>query len=182
MPIIFEARQISKSFGPVPALSDVSVTLHAGQVLGVIDENTALPNTDRLSGLLHLRNGAMMAEVERYLALMKTKLNAPHDLITSLSGGNQQKVIIARWLMSEARILIMDEPTRGIDVNAKYEIQSVLRRLTEECSVAIILIFSEMEEVLDVADRILVMHEGVGKGIAPAASHTQQSLLHLAMN
>ena len=147
-----------------------------------IAENAALPSMDRFSGLLHLRNRAMMAEVDGYLAQMKTKLNSPRDLITSLSGGNQQKVIIARWLMSEARILIMDEPTRGIDVNAKYEIQSVLRRLTEERGVSIILISSEMEEVLDVADRILVMHEGVGKGIAPAASHTQESLLHLAMN
>ena len=105
---------------------------------------------------------------------MKTKYHSLRDPITSLSGGNQQKVIIARWLLREAKILIMDEPTRGIDVNAKYEIQAELRRLTEERGLSIILISSEMEEVLDVADRILVMHMGRGKGIRPAAAETQE--------
>ena len=147
-----------------------------------IAENAALPSLDRFTGLLHMRNREMMAEVERSVRLMKTKYHSLRDPITSLSGGNQQKVIIARWLLREAKILIMDEPTRGIDVNAKYEIQAELRRLTEERGLSIILISSEMEEVLDVADRILVMHMGHGKGIRPAASETQESLLQLAMS
>ena len=147
-----------------------------------IAENASLPSHARFSGLLRLRNREMMAEVDGYLARLKTKLNSPRDLITSLSGGNQQKVIIARWLMREARILIMDEPTRGIDVNAKYEIQAVLRQLTEERGLSIILISSEMEEVLDISDRILVMHEGRAKGLRPAVAETQESLLQLAMS
>lgn len=147
-----------------------------------IAENAALPSLDRFSGVLHMRNRDMLAEVERSVRLMKTKFHSLRDPITSLSGGNQQKVIIARWLLREARILIMDEPTRGIDVNAKYEIQAELRRLTEERGLSIILISSEMEEVLDVADRILVMHMGHAKGIRPAASETQESLLQLAMS
>lgn len=146
-----------------------------------IAENAALPSLDRFSGLLHMRNREMMAEVERSVRLMKTKYHSLRDPITSLSGGNQQKVIIARWLLREARILLMDEPTRGIDVNAKYEIQAELRRLTEERGLSIILISSEMEEVLDVADRILVMHMGRAKGIRDAAAETQESLLQLAM-
>jgi ABC-type sugar transport system ATPase subunit len=147
-----------------------------------IAENAALPSLDRFGGLLHIRNREMMAEVDASIKRMKTKLHALRDPITSLSGGNQQKVIIARWLLREARILIMDEPTRGIDVNAKYEIQAELRRLTEQRGLSIILISSEMEEVLDVADRILVMHMGRAKGIRPASTETQDSLLQLAMN
>ncbi|MEQ8922496.1 MAG: sugar ABC transporter ATP-binding protein [Marinovum algicola] len=147
-----------------------------------IAENTALPTLDRFSGLLHVRNREMIAEVEKLARQMKAKFNSLKDPITSLSGGNQQKFIIARWLMRDAKVLIMDEPTRGIDVNAKFEIQSVLRRLTEENGLSIIVISSEMEELLDVADRILVMHEGRVKGIVDRCDATQEGLLRLAMN
>lgn len=146
-----------------------------------IAENAAMPSMARFRGLLTMRNREMLAEVMEYIALLKTKIGSPRDAITTLSGGNQQKVIIARWLMRDAKVLIMDEPTRGIDVNAKFEIQAVLRRLTEERGLSIILISSEMEEVLDVADRILVMHEGRARGIVDAANESQESLLKLAM-
>ena len=147
-----------------------------------IVENTALPSLDRFSGFLHLKNREMLAEVGRLAVQLKAKFNALTDPITSLSGGNQQKFIIARWLMRDAHVLILDEPTRGIDVNAKFEIQSVLRRLTEERGLSIIVISSEMEELLDVADRIIVMHEGRLKGIVDRSDATQQGLLELAMN
>ena len=147
-----------------------------------IAENTALPTIDRFMGLLHIRNRDMMAEVERLAQQMKAKFNALKDPITSLSGGNQQKFIIARWLMRDAKVMIMDEPTRGIDVNAKFEIQSVLRRLTEERGLSIIVISSEMEELLDVADRILVMHEGSVKGVVDRQNATQEGLLQMAMS
>lgn len=147
-----------------------------------IAENTALPTIDRFAGLLRLRNRDMMDEVGRLAVQMKAKFNSLKDPITSLSGGNQQKFIIARWLMRDAKVLIMDEPTRGIDVNAKFEIQSVLRRLTEERGLSIIVISSEMEELLDVADRILVMHEGQVKGVVDRQDATQEGLLQLAMS
>ncbi|RYG93367.1 sugar ABC transporter ATP-binding protein [Loktanella sp. IMCC34160] len=147
-----------------------------------IAENTALPTIDRFGGLLTIRNREMMEEVGKLAAQLKAKFNSLRDPITSLSGGNQQKFIIARWLMRDARVLIMDEPTRGIDVNAKLEIQTVLRRLTEERGLSIILISSEMEELLDVADRILVMHEGELKGIVDRRDATQEGLLELAMS
>ena len=147
-----------------------------------IVENTALPTLDRFTSFLRVRNREMLAEVERLAAQMKAKFNSLKDPITSLSGGNQQKFIIARWLMRDAKVLIMDEPTRGIDVNAKFEIQSVLRRLTEERGLSIIVISSEMEELLDVADRILVMHEGRVKGVIDRKDATQEGLLQLAMS
>lgn len=147
-----------------------------------IAENTALPTIDRFTGFLHIRNRDMLVEVERLALQMKAKFNSLKDPITSLSGGNQQKFIIARWLMRDAKVMIMDEPTRGIDVNAKFEIQSVLRRLTEERGLSIIVISSEMEELLDVADRILVMHEGSVKGVVDRQNATQEGLLQMAMS
>ena len=147
-----------------------------------IAENTAISNLDRFSGFLHMRNRDMMAEVDELARQMKAKFNSLKDPITSLSGGNQQKFIIARWLMRDAHVLIMDEPTRGIDVNAKFEIQSVLRKLTEERGLSIIVISSEMEELLDVADRILVMHEGKVKGVVDRREASQEGLLQMAMS
>ncbi|MBE7204109.1 MAG: sugar ABC transporter ATP-binding protein, partial [Parafilimonas terrae] len=99
----------------------------------------------------------------------------------SLSGGNQQKVILARWLMRGCKVLILDEPTRGIDVHAKFEIQNVLRQLCDQ-GLSIIYISSELLEVLEVSDRILVMHEGRIKGVQRADQATQESLLQLAMS
>ena len=147
-----------------------------------IAENMAMPNLDRFTGALRMRSGDMLREVDRFVTDLKIKIGNPKDRITSLSGGNQQKVIIGRWLMKNSRILIMDEPTRGIDVAAKFEIQRQLRLFTESQGLSIIFISSELEEVLDVSDRILVMHEGRMKGIFPAAQATQESLLQAAMS
>ncbi len=147
-----------------------------------IIENMTMPSLDRFGGLLHMRTADMLREVDGFVERLRIKLGSPADPITSLSGGNQQKVIIGRWLMRNARVLIMDEPTRGIDVAAKFEIQNELRRFTDREGLSIVFISSELEEVLDVSDRILVMHEGRVKGIPTAASATQESLLQLAMS
>jgi len=147
-----------------------------------IAENMSLPSLGRFRGLVHMRTRDMFAEVERFVSDLKIKIGNPRNRITSLSGGNQQKVIIGRWLMKNSRILIMDEPTRGIDVAAKFEIQRQLRMLTDTTGLSIIFISSELEEVLDVSDRIMVMHEGHVKGIFPASEATQESLLQAAMS
>jgi ribose transport system ATP-binding protein/rhamnose transport system ATP-binding protein len=147
-----------------------------------IAENMSMPALDRFSGTLHMRTSDMMREVDGFIHRLRIKIGSPRDAITSLSGGNQQKVIIGRWLMQASRVLIMDEPTRGIDVAAKFEIQNELRRFTEQEGLSIIFISSELEEVLDVSDRILVMHEGRVKGIPSARTATQESLLQLAMS
>ena len=147
-----------------------------------IAENMAMPSIDRFRTLATMRNREMMSEVGDYVKRLRIKIGSPSDPITSLSGGNQQKVIIARWLMKNARILIMDEPTRGIDVNAKFEIQAELRRFTEQQGLSIIFISSELEEVITVSDRIMVMHDGKVKGTPQAAEVSQESLLQLAMS
>lgn len=147
-----------------------------------IAENMTMPSIDRFRNLATMRNREMMGEVDDYVKRLRIKIGSPADPITSLSGGNQQKVIIARWLMKKARILIMDEPTRGIDVNAKFEIQAELRRFTEQQGLSIIFISSELEEVITVSDRIMVMHDGKVKGTPIAAEVSQKSLLQLAMS
>ena len=146
-----------------------------------IAENMAMPSLDQFRGLLHMRLSDMFREVQGYVERLKIKIGSPKDRITSLSGGNQQKVIIGRWLMKNSKILILDEPTRGIDVNAKFEIQRELRRLTEN-GLSIIFISSEIEEVIDVSDRIIVMHEGSVKGLCTAAEASPERLMQLAMN
>ena len=146
-----------------------------------ITENMTMPNLDQFRGLLHFRFVDMFREVQGYVERLGIKIGSPKDRITSLSGGNQQKVIIARWLMKKSKILIMDEPTRGIDVNAKFEIQQELRRFTEN-GLSIIFISSEIEELLDVSDRILVMHEGLVKGICKTSETSPEQLMQLAMS
>ena len=146
-----------------------------------ITENMTMPNLDQFRNLTHFRVADMFREVQGYVERLGIKIGSPKDRITSLSGGNQQKVIIARWLMKKSKILIMDEPTRGIDVNAKFEIQQELRRFTEN-GLSIIFISSEIEELLDVSDRILVMHEGLVKGICKTSETSPEQLMQLAMS
>ena len=123
----------------------------------------------------------MVESTMEYIRRIGIKTSRTETPIKNLSGGNQQKVIIARWLLKNCRILILDEPTRGIDVKAKFEIQSFLRELTKE-GLSIIYISSEMEEVLEVSDRILVMHLGEVKGVVEADQATQEGLLGIAMS
>ncbi len=146
-----------------------------------ITENVAMPNLDRFRNLFFMNFGEMQKEVQGYVERLGIKIGKQKDKITSLSGGNQQKTIIARWLMKNSKILIMDEPTRGIDVNAKFEIQRELRKFTDN-GLSIIFISSEIEEVINVSDRIMVMHEGRVKGIVNAAEASPERLLQLAMS
>ncbi len=146
-----------------------------------ISENITIPSHARFFGILGLRFGDMAREVERLVAELHIKIGRAADRITSLSGGNQQKVILSRWLLKRSRILFLDEPTRGIDVQAKAEIQKLLVNLARE-GAAIIYVSSELQEIIDIADRILVLHEGRVKGIVDAQGASQQTLLQLAMS
>ncbi len=102
-----------------------------------------------------------------------------HERVENLSGGNQQKVLIGRWLLTKPKILILDEPTRGIDVGAKAEIHKLITRLAGE-GVAVIMISSEMPEVLGMSDRIMVMHEGRVTGFLDRAEADQVKIMELA--
>ena len=111
----------------------------------------------------------------------KLSIRTPNldQLVSKLSGGNQQKVVLARWLYSGAKVLIFDEPTRGIDVGAKAEVFTLMSQLAKK-GVGIIMISSEMPEVLAMADRILVMSEGSFSGEYQAGEATQEHLLRSA--
>ena len=98
-----------------------------------------------------------------------------------LSGGNQQKVVLAKWMATDVRVLILDEPTRGVDVGAKAEIYDLIARMAREQRIAILVISSEAPEILGIAHRILVMHGGRISGEFTAQQATQEKLLACAM-
>jgi ribose transport system ATP-binding protein len=100
--------------------------------------------------------------------------------VGALSGGNQQKVVLAKWLAMEPRVIIFDEPTRGIDVGAKNEIYTLMRELADR-GVAILMISSDMEEVIGVSDRIAVMHEGAVGGFLDRPQFSEHNVLQLAV-
>jgi inositol transport system ATP-binding protein len=110
---------------------------------------------------------------------LKVKTPGLGEIVDNLSGGNQQKVLLARWLLNKPRILILDEPTRGVDVGAKAEIHALVTQLAKD-GVAIVMISSELPEVLGMSDRVLVMHEGKVSGILPRALATQEAVMALA--
>lgn len=154
-----------------------------GLVLGqAVRENFGLPNLPELT-----RAGFVDQRRERklfgnYVDTLKIKIADQEQLAKNLSGGNQQKVVLAKWLERRCEVIIFDEPTRGIDVGAKYEIYLLMNRLAAEGK-AIIMISSELPEVLGMADRILVMHEGRITGeITDVAAATQESVMKLAVS
>lgn len=111
----------------------------------------------------------------------KLQIKAPtvHSIVNNLSGGNQQKVAIAKWLMTDPQVLIMDEPTRGIDVGTKYEVYKLMNELTSQ-GVSIIMVSSELPEILGMSDRILVMHEGTVAGIVENDNVSSEEIMLLA--
>jgi inositol transport system ATP-binding protein len=111
----------------------------------------------------------------------KLRVKTPNlnERIKNLSGGNQQKVLIGRWLLTEPRILILDEPTRGIDVGAKAEIHRLITELARQ-GVAVVMISSELPEVLGMSDRVMVMHEGRVTGLLGRQDATQVKVMELA--
>lgn len=124
-----------------------------------VKTNTTMATMSKVSHLGVINENEEIKWGMRYVHDLKTKAASLETAVGTLSGGNQQKVVIGKWLMSDPKILIMDEPTRGIDVGAKYEIYHLMNQLVEQ-GVAIIMISSELPEVLGMSDRILVMSEG----------------------
>jgi methyl-galactoside transport system ATP-binding protein len=128
-------------------------------------------------GVINGKNGAK--DTKWVIDSMAVKTPSQKTLIGSLSGGNQQKVIIGRWLLRRPEILLMDEPTRGIDVGAKYEIYQLMNNLASEGK-SIVMVSSEMPELLGVCDRIVVMSNGRVAGIVDARTTTQEEILRLS--
>lgn len=120
----------------------------------------------------------MKSDTQWVIDSMRVKTPGHRTQIGSLSGGNQQKVIIGRWLLTQPEILMLDEPTRGIDVGAKFEIYQLIAELAKKGKV--IIISSEMPELLGITDRILVMSNGLVSGIVDTKTTTQSEILRLA--
>ena len=126
-----------------------------------------------------LRHGALREAAAARNAQLRTKTPSMNSLILNLSGGNQQKVILSRWLMTAPEILILDEPTRGIDVGAKYEIYAIMAELASQGK-AIIMISSEMPELIEMSHRVLVLCGGELTGTLGKADITQEAIMRLA--
>lgn len=144
-----------------------------------ITENTVISSLKRYKGRLLLDNERMRSATLDTIKRLSVKTPSEKTRIRTLSGGNQQKVILNRWLLTEPKILLLDEPTRGIDVGAKYEIYLLMQELTEK-GMSIIMVSSEMQEILGLCDRIIVMSDGRVVGELDGATADQESIMRLA--
>ena len=142
-------------------------------------ENMQIASIEEYSRAGFVRQDALSQAAERMRGALRVKTPHMDTTIENLSGGNQQKVLIARWLMTSPRILILDEPTRGIDVGAKSEIHRLMSDLVAK-GLSIIMISSELPEILGMSDRILVMQEGRCAGFLDRAEATQERIMELA--
>jgi ribose transport system ATP-binding protein len=144
-------------------------------------ENFGLPNLSQFSSGGLIQQKLERSAFQSYVEQLQIKVSRPDQRAGNLSGGNQQKVVLAKWLERDAEVIIFDEPTRGIDVGAKFEIYLLMHRLVEQGK-AILMISSELSEVLGMADRIIVLHEGRVKGeINDVKTATQESIMSLAV-
>lgn len=144
-----------------------------------VAENTTMATMDDFMSGLFINKKKEVEVAEQYVKALKTKTPTVEQLVVNLSGGNQQKVVIAKWLVRNCDILIFDEPTRGIDVGAKSEIYTLMNELVAEGK-SIIMISSEMTEILRMSDRIVVMCEGKKTAEIDIAEATQENIMHAA--
>lgn len=151
-----------------------------GVVLGMaVRENITMAKLSAVSLLGIVSRNKERQVAKQYVEDLLIKTPTIEQEVQNLSGGNQQKVVLAKWLFTKSKVLIFDEPTRGIDVGAKTEIYNLMNRLAEQ-GVAIIMISSELPEILGMSDRILVMHEGRIAGELSRDEATQEKIMHLA--
>lgn len=142
-------------------------------------ENINMINAQRKSKFGYIDWKEMTKTAERQKKLLNIKLNNINQKVSTLSGGNQQKVALAKWMDFDPAIVLFDEPTRGIDIGAKTEIYNIMGELAEK-GVAIIMVSSELPELISVTDKIMVMREGVMKGVLDRNEATQELIMSLA--
>jgi methyl-galactoside transport system ATP-binding protein len=140
--------------------------------------NTTITNLDKYKKLGVLSFKKMKDATKQEIKVMNTKCMDENDLITALSGGNQQKVIISKWIERSPDVFLMDEPTRGIDVLAKYQIYELMNKMASEGKI-IVMVSSEMPEILGVTNRIAVMSNHRLAGIVETKKTNQEELLRL---
>jgi ribose transport system ATP-binding protein len=146
-----------------------------------VAKNISITNLKDVTNSLVISNKKEKDVALKFIEELNIKTPSFRQTLTSLSGGNQQKVVLAKWLFSDVDILILDEPTRGIDVGAKYEFYCLMNKLVEEGK-SIIMISSELSEVLGMSDRILVMHNGRVKGELNGEGATAEDVMQLAVD
>jgi ribose transport system ATP-binding protein len=144
-----------------------------------VRENITMSSTSLVSNFGFVNTNKANKLADEYVDKLDIRTPSLRQRIRNLSGGNQQKVIIARWLTLKPRVLILDEPTRGVDVGAKAEIHGLMRQLAED-GVAVLMISSELPEIIGVSDRILVMHEGRVTGRFERDEASQDMIMHAA--
>ncbi len=145
-----------------------------------VRENITLTSLDEISVFGVLDLGGEREQAQTMVDRLSIRTPSLDQIVVDLSGGNQQKVVLARWIAARCRVLLFDEPTRGVDVGAKVEIYELIGELVEH-GVAILLISSEMSELIGLADRVAVMHEGALQGVLPRAEVTQERIMELAL-
>ena len=151
-----------------------------GLCLGLsVADNTVMPSLDDVCNGIFINDGKVHKEANKYKDQLATKTPTVKTLVRSLSGGNQQKVVISKWLMRDCDVLIFDEPTKGIDVGAKSEIYKLMNQLASQGK-SIIMISSEMPELLRMSDRVMVMCEGRVTGELDIAEATQEKIMTFA--
>lgn len=139
----------------------------------------SLASLKRLTHLWTINQNLEITQAQQYVKDLNIKVRDVDQCTETLSGGNQQKVILAKWMLAKPEVLILDEPTRGVDVGAKYEIYQIMNELVSK-GVAIIMISSELPEILGMSDRIYVMHEGTINGELTRENATQEKILYCA--
>ncbi|MCL2130468.1 MAG: ATP-binding cassette domain-containing protein, partial [Treponema sp.] len=144
-----------------------------------VKNNMALPSLySRLKNGL-IDQDAELTAVDEMIKSLRIKTPTVEQLVQNLSGGNQQKVALGKWLITKPKVIILDEPTRGIDVGAKFEIHTIMQHLAEE-GIAIVMISSELPEILGMSDRIIIMHEGRLTGELSKDEATQEKIISYA--
>lgn len=149
------------------------ITMHS------VASNVTLPSLEEMCNGPMVNQGLELASTARMVDELNIRTPSLESPVETLSGGNQQKVAIAKWLLTEPRILMLDEPTRGIDVGTKYQIYEIMDRLAAE-GIAIVMVSSELPEILGMSDRILVMREGQVAGILDVEDADPESIMTLA--
>ena len=144
-----------------------------------IRENASIADLEQLSHMFMVDRKQERGVVDRYLGGLRLRAKSWEQPVSSLSGGNQQKVLLARWLATKAKVLLFDEPTKGVDVGAKAEIYKVIGDLAAE-GLGVVVVSSYLPEVLGLADRVLVMRQGSVAGELPATGATEEDVLRLA--
>jgi ABC-type sugar transport system ATPase subunit len=146
-----------------------------------VGENITLPLLGRISGFLGVINSVREREISRaFIDQLAIKTPGPEFVVNNLSGGNQQKVSVAKALATTPQVLILDEPTRGVDVGAKSEIHRIISGIAK-AGKSIIMISSDLSEIMAMSDRVIVMKNGAKQGELPRSELSQERILHMAL-